>query len=140
MMRRFSSTAAAAAAAGPVRSESRGALRIVTLDRQSALNSLDVPMVTTLHSLYTDYMRDRDAVAVLLRGEGRAFCAGGDVVSVYAFARVVAPAVCETLSDFSCQPTTLFDIGFVLVRFQHFNWLVVVAFFWSFFFLSYFLN
>jgi enoyl-CoA hydratase/carnithine racemase len=67
-----------------ISSERDGAVEIVSLARPDRLNALDEPMAREL----TEYFRglcDRPQVrVVLLRGEGRAFCAG---VDLGAFAR-----------------------------------------------------
>lgn len=52
---------------------------IVTLNRTDRLNAIDWEMARRLAALLTE-IRYRDEVrAVLLRGEGRSFCAGGDL-------------------------------------------------------------
>lgn len=64
--------------------ETRGSLGLITLNRPQALNALNRPMCLAIHR-QLDAWRDDPAVkAVAIRGAGdRAFCAGGDVVSVY---------------------------------------------------------
>ena len=54
------------------------------LDRQKALNALDLPMIRFIqHTL--DLWREDEAVeAVVVEAEGRAFCAGGDIRAVRA--------------------------------------------------------
>ncbi|KAH8928507.1 ClpP/crotonase [Atractiella rhizophila] len=54
----------------------------VTLTRPSALNSLTHDMCVSLSSAFNSYATSSAVRAVVLRGEGRAFCAGGDVVSL----------------------------------------------------------
>lgn len=62
-----------------VESERDGALEIVTLTRPERLNALDRPLIDAL-SRYFDTLVERESVrVVLLRGEGRAFCAGLDL-------------------------------------------------------------
>ena len=52
------------------------------LDRQRALNALDLPMIRFMQRTL-DLWRDDAAVeAVVVEGEGRAFCAGGDIRAV----------------------------------------------------------
>lgn len=59
--------------------ERRGATEILTLNRPAALNTLDPAMVAEL-TAYFDGLHDRtDVRVVLLRGSGRAFCAGLDL-------------------------------------------------------------
>ena len=54
------------------------------LDRQKALNALDLPMIRFIQQTL-DLWREDDAVeAVVVEAEGRAFCAGGDIRAVRA--------------------------------------------------------
>lgn len=53
-------------------------LLTITLDRPEALNALTQPMMRRLVVLLDAAAVDPDVHAVLLRGGGRAFCAGGD--------------------------------------------------------------
>ncbi|MBW4021683.1 MAG: enoyl-CoA hydratase/isomerase family protein [Proteobacteria bacterium] len=59
-----------------------GCVGRLKLDRQKALNALDLPMIRVLRGALEDW-RDDDAItAVVIEGEGRAFCAGGDIRAV----------------------------------------------------------
>jgi len=61
-----------------------GKLGVATLNLPKALNSLNLPMVELLLKTLTAWSTREDIVAVLLKGAGeKAFCAGGDVVSLY---------------------------------------------------------
>jgi 2-(1,2-epoxy-1,2-dihydrophenyl)acetyl-CoA isomerase len=62
-----------------VRAERDGAVLTVTIDRPERLNALDVASMRTLRETLEQAAADPAARAVVLRGEGRAFCAGGDV-------------------------------------------------------------
>lgn len=62
-----------------VRVEREGALALVTLARPERLNALTPEMMEQLAEATVTLQKDRDVRAVLLRGEGRAFCAGADV-------------------------------------------------------------
>lgn len=64
---------------GSVLFEELGSCRVAVLNRPAALNALDLSMVTQLHALYAGWADAPHVGAVLLRGTGRAFCAGGDV-------------------------------------------------------------
>jgi enoyl-CoA hydratase len=68
----------------------RGRLGIATLNRPKALNALTLDMIRAFDRQLTAWEVDGSVRAVLLRGEGRAFCAGGDVRLVHA-SRHVAP-------------------------------------------------
>jgi enoyl-CoA hydratase/carnithine racemase len=67
-----------------VRFERRGSLGLITLDRPQALNALNRAMCLAIHSQLDAWSADDAVAAVAIQGEGdRAFCAGGDVVTVY---------------------------------------------------------
>ncbi|RIA37971.1 enoyl-CoA hydratase [Hephaestia caeni] len=60
-----------------VRTEQRGAVAIVSLDDPQNLNALSIPMLDELSSCLADAAAT--ARAIVLRGEGRAFCAGFNI-------------------------------------------------------------
>ncbi|HET9344449.1 MAG TPA: enoyl-CoA hydratase-related protein [Candidatus Limnocylindrales bacterium] len=62
-----------------VRVESADGIATVTLDRPDALNSLTVPLKEALIAAFAALARDGAVRAVILTGEGRAFCAGQDL-------------------------------------------------------------
>src|SRR5262245_13041466 len=59
--------------------EQEGRLLTVTLNRPDSLNSVDAVMHAELEDLFLRVSDDASVGAILLRGAGRAFCAGGDV-------------------------------------------------------------
>lgn len=64
--------------------EPRGQIGLITLNRPKALNALNADMCLSLHQKLNEWAADDDVKAVVIIGEGeRAFCAGGDVVSLY---------------------------------------------------------
>jgi len=63
-----------------------GRLLIVTLNRPESLNAVGGGMHEHLEDLWALVRRDSSVGAVLLRGAGRAFCAGGDVKGMAATA------------------------------------------------------
>lgn len=65
--------------------ESRGPVRVVTLNRPRQLNTLTRSMVGGLHELWSEWEANPSVKCVVLRGagNGRALCAGGDVRSVH---------------------------------------------------------
>ncbi len=66
-----------------IRIERRGALGILVLDRQHALNALTREMVRNLSRALAAWRDDPAVAAVLVRAApGRAFCAGGDIRKV----------------------------------------------------------
>ena len=74
-----------AATPGPGVLASRdGRVGRLKIDRQKALNALDLPMIRFIQRTL-DLWREDDAVeAVVVEAEGRAFCAGGDIRAVRA--------------------------------------------------------
>jgi enoyl-CoA hydratase len=65
-----------------IKSEKRGALGLLTLNRPSALNALDHGMIVGLTAALKAWAADDTISCVAIRGEGRAFCAGGDIRAV----------------------------------------------------------
>jgi enoyl-CoA hydratase len=65
-----------------IHSEKRGALGLVTLARPQALNALTHGMVKAIAGSLSEWATDDGIRAVAVRGEGRAFCAGGDIRAV----------------------------------------------------------
>jgi enoyl-CoA hydratase len=65
-----------------VRSERRGPVAVLTLDRPDALNALDR---ATLAALEQAIAGAREAVAVVITGAGRAFAAGADIAEMRGF-------------------------------------------------------
>ncbi|WP_292252323.1 enoyl-CoA hydratase/isomerase family protein, partial [Mesorhizobium sp.] len=59
--------------------EQDGAIGIVTLRRPEKFNALDIPMLRALEAALDEAERAEGVRAVLIRGEGKGFCAGGDV-------------------------------------------------------------
>jgi len=65
--------------------ESReGSVVILSLTRMDKLNSLNLNMIRLLNSSYVKALASNDVGCIVMRGEGRAFCAGGDVAAVRA--------------------------------------------------------
>ncbi|XP_040994865.1 3-hydroxyisobutyryl-CoA hydrolase 1-like [Juglans microcarpa x Juglans regia] len=62
--------------------EERSSARILTLNRPRQLNALSFQMVSRLLELFIAYEEDSNVKLVIVKGKGRAFCAGGDVVAV----------------------------------------------------------
>ena len=66
-----------------IRFERTGKAGIVTLARPKALNTLTHGMVKALSAALTAWEDDRGVEVVILKAEGRAFCAGGDILEIY---------------------------------------------------------
>lgn len=64
--------------------ERRGAIGLVTLNRPKALNALTLGMIRLFDPQLRAWNADPEVKAVVIQGAGeKAFCAGGDVVSLY---------------------------------------------------------
>jgi enoyl-CoA hydratase/carnithine racemase len=59
--------------------ERRGAVEIATLNRPAVLNALNEPMIADLRAYFQGLAEREDVRVVVLRGAGRAFCAGLDL-------------------------------------------------------------
>lgn len=91
-------TAAAVAAAAPLLVERQGAIATLTFNRPEALNALDVATAQALLAALQGLARDGGVRAVLLRGAGRAFVAGGDLATLRADPVQGARALLELLN------------------------------------------
>ena len=62
-----------------IKSRYEGKVLVLTLNRPERLNAVHGPLHNELSRIFRRVNNDNDAWAVLLTGEGRGFCAGGDV-------------------------------------------------------------
>ena len=69
-----------------------GKLGSIRLTREKALNALSHKMIDAFNNALIAWENDNDVACVLVEGEGRAFCAGGDVVEVYKAGKAGHPA------------------------------------------------
>ncbi|XP_020884832.1 probable 3-hydroxyisobutyryl-CoA hydrolase 3 isoform X2 [Arabidopsis lyrata subsp. lyrata] len=60
--------------------EEKSSVRILTLNRPNQLNALCLNMISRLLQLFLAYEEDPSVKLVILKGQGRAFCAGGDAL------------------------------------------------------------
>jgi enoyl-CoA hydratase len=68
-----------------IRTEVRGRVAVLTLDRPEALNAIGTATTVRLHAVLDD-LRDDDRVrALVLAGAGRAFSAGADLAEIESF-------------------------------------------------------
>jgi 2-(1,2-epoxy-1,2-dihydrophenyl)acetyl-CoA isomerase len=65
-----------------IRTERRGAVLEIRIDRPDRLNALDVPTFARFRKELQGASLDPTIRAVILTGAGRAFCAGGDVATM----------------------------------------------------------
>ncbi|WP_040224815.1 enoyl-CoA hydratase [Bhargavaea cecembensis] len=62
-----------------IRLERDGRLAQVVLNRPNAMNAMNDTMMKELADVFEELKEDREVQLVILRGEGRAFSAGGDI-------------------------------------------------------------
>ena len=68
--------------------EVKGSLAILKLNRPKALNSLNLGMIRSMNNQLLTWENDPDVKVILIKGEGeKAFCSGGDIVSIIRSAR-----------------------------------------------------
>ena len=64
--------------------EKRNGLGLITLNRPQALNAINLEMVRTMFTTLKTWEHDDEVKVVLVKGAGeKAFCAGGDIRTVY---------------------------------------------------------
>ncbi len=63
----------------PIQVTTDGAVETVTLNRPAALNAMDEPMIGMLQQYFRSLAEQHHVRVVILRAEGRAFCAGLDL-------------------------------------------------------------
>jgi 2-(1,2-epoxy-1,2-dihydrophenyl)acetyl-CoA isomerase len=62
-----------------IKVDRNGNVTIITLSRPEAMNSFNVQMAKELLQAFSDADNNKAVRAILFRGEGPAFCAGGDI-------------------------------------------------------------
>jgi enoyl-CoA hydratase len=65
-----------------IRTEARGAVTIVTIDRQEFSNAIDRDASAALYEAFSRFDADSDASVAVLTGQGKNFCAGADLKSI----------------------------------------------------------
>jgi len=98
----MSTSTTASSAGDPALFRIDGHIATITLNRPAAFNSIDLSIAKRLEQLATEVeVSDRIRVLVI-EGEGRAFCAGGDLQTIGAAAAAgnVAPVVGELLKHY----------------------------------------
>jgi len=79
-----------------------GPIATITLNRPAAFNAINLPIAQTLERLALQVEAEREIRVLVLRGEGRAFCAGGDLQTIGAAAEAdtITPVVGELLQHY----------------------------------------
>src|SRR6201997_2997922 len=86
-----------------------GAVATITLNRPAAFNSINLAIAKKLEQLAADVEASEDIKVLVLEGEGKAFCAGGDLqtIGAAAAADTIAPVVGELLKHYHVFIETL---------------------------------
>src|SRR5271154_6019500 len=86
-----------------------GPIATITLNRPAAFNSIDLSIAKKLEQLSAQVEADENIRVLVIQGEGRAFCAGGDLQTIGAAAAAdnIAPVVSELLQHHHAFITTL---------------------------------
>jgi enoyl-CoA hydratase/carnithine racemase len=86
-----------------------GAIATITLNRPTAFNSINLPIAKQLEQLSAEVEASDEIKVLVIEGEGRAFCAGGDLqtIGAAAAADTIAPVVGELLKHYHAFITTL---------------------------------
>ena len=79
-----------------------GAVATITLNRPAAFNAIDLTIARKLEQLSAEIEANKDVRVLVIEGEGRAFCAGGDLQTIGAAAEAnnIAPVVGEMLHHY----------------------------------------
>src|SRR5205085_5520087 len=79
-----------------------GPIATITLNRPAAFNSIDLSIAKKLERLAAQVEDDKNVRVLVIQGEGRAFCAGGDLqtIGAAAEANTIAPVVGELLKHY----------------------------------------
>ena len=56
---------------------------VITLNRPEVLNALNIEMAEKFSEKLNEWSKDQNIKRILLKGEGKHFCAGGDVKKVH---------------------------------------------------------
>lgn len=78
--------------------ESQGGVITITLNRPDSLNALDHPTAVALHRAVESAAAVPGGRVVVLRGAGKSFCGGGDVLAMHAH-RADLPAFIDKMID-----------------------------------------
>ena len=86
--------------ASSVLSSQQGPVVTLTLNRPDRMNALDSEMANVLRDAIEAVSRNASARVLVLRGEGRSFCAGGDVAAMHAHRDDLPDFIEKTITPF----------------------------------------
>ena len=105
----MSTTPATASPDDPALLRVDGPIATITLNRPAAFNSINLAIAQKLEALAAEVEASDEIRVLVIEGEGRAFCAGGDLQTIGAASAsdTVAPVVGELLKHYHAFITTL---------------------------------
>jgi enoyl-CoA hydratase/carnithine racemase len=105
----MSTTPATASPDDPALLRVDGPIATITLNRPAAFNSINLAIAQKLEALAAEVEASDEIRVLVIEGEGRAFCAGGDLQTIGAASAndSVAPVVGELLKHYHAFITTL---------------------------------
>src|SRR4030081_1617614 len=94
-----------------------GPIATITLNRPAAFNSIDLSIAKKLEQLSAEVESSDDIRVLVIEGEARAFCAGGDLqpIGAAAAADTIAPVVGELLKHYHTFIETLRRMAKIVV-------------------------
>jgi enoyl-CoA hydratase/carnithine racemase len=82
-----------------IRSTKEGSILHLKLNRPESLNSINLKMAEELNQIAEEVNRDDGVKVIILSGEGRAFCSGGDISFLQVISKMAAPEVRSFVYD-----------------------------------------
>lgn len=95
------------------------AIATITLNRPDAYNSLDIEMARCLSALALQVEQLPDVQVLIIRGAGKAFCAGGDINFFIEHAADLGPPITELLTHLNAFLLTLKRMPAVVITSVH---------------------
>ena len=98
-----------------------GPIATITLNRPAAFNAIDLSIAKKLEQLSAEVEASDDIRVLVIEGQGRAFCAGGDLqtMSAAAAADTVAPVIGELLHHYHAFIATLRQMPKIVLASVH---------------------
>ena len=111
----------ATAATDPALLRIEGPIATITLNRPAAFNAIDLSIAKKLEQLSAEVEASDDIRVLVIEGQGRAFCAGGDLqtMSAAAAADTVAPVIGELLHHYHAFIATLRQMPKIVLASVH---------------------
>jgi len=96
-----------------------GAVATITLNRPSAFNSINLAIAQRLEQLATQVADDDNIRVLVIEGNGKAFCAGGDLQTLGNAGERIVPVVHELLSHYHAFIRSLRQMPKIVIASVH---------------------